>query len=103
MIARRLAVLVARLVLFVDDDQAEVPHRGEDRRPGTDGDAALTSPQQAPGIGALAVGEPAVQHRDLVAEDAAEPAHGLRRERDLGHQDDRARVRPARARCTASR
>ena len=102
MVARRLAVLVARLVLLVDHDEAEVAHRREDGRARADGDPALAPAQQPPGIGALAVGEPAVQHRDLVAEDAAEPAHRLRRERDLGHQHDRAAPRASACR-TASR
>jgi hypothetical protein len=30
-----------------------------------------------------------VQHRDPVAEASPEPPHRLRRERDLGHEDDR--------------
>ena len=37
-IARRLALLVARLVLLVDDDGAEVVERREDRRARADGD-----------------------------------------------------------------
>src|SRR4029078_6898300 len=41
-IARRLTLLVARLVLLVHDDRAEVLERGKDRRPRAGGDALPT-------------------------------------------------------------
>ena len=88
-IARRLALLVARLVLLVDDDRAEVLERREDRRARADGDALLAALEREPRVVALAVAQRAVQHGDLVAEHGAEAIDGLRRERDLGHEHDR--------------
>jgi hypothetical protein len=87
-IARRVALLVARLVLLVDDDRAEVLQRGKDRRTGAHGDALLAAAKGEPRIVALAVGESTVQHRDRVAEHGAEAIHRLRRERDLRHEHD---------------
>ena len=69
-VARRLAVLVAGLVLLVHHDESQIGHRREHRRPRPHRDPALAPAQKAPGVGALPVGERAVQHRDLVAEGA---------------------------------
>src|SRR5439155_16559047 len=83
-VARRLALLVARLVLLVDDDGAEVAERREDGRAGADGDALLAAAEGEPGVVPLAVGEGAVQHGDPVPEDGAEAVDRLRGEGDLG-------------------
>ena len=85
-------LLVGGVVLLVDDEQAEVGERREDRRAGADADARLAAAQPAPLVVALAVGEGRVQDRDAVAEPGPEAGHGLRREADLGDEDDR---RPA--------
>ncbi len=76
-------------MLFVHHDHAKIGDRREDRGSRADGDPPLAPPDEAPGVRALAVREAAVQHRDVVAERAPEPAHRLRREADLRHQDDR--------------
>ena len=64
-VARRFALLVARLVLLVHDDRAEIGKRGEDRRPRADRDAPFAAAQREPRVVALAVAEAGVQHRDL--------------------------------------
>src|SRR5206468_2589718 len=49
-IARGLALLVARLVLLVDDDRAEVAKWRKDRRSRTDGNPFLTTAEGEPGV-----------------------------------------------------
>jgi hypothetical protein len=88
-VARALSLLVARLVLLVDDDRAEIAQRREDRRARADGDALLAAPQRQPGVVALAVAQRGVEHGDTVAEDGAKAVDGLRRERDLRNEHDR--------------
>ena len=88
-IARRLTLLVARLVLLVHDDRAEVLERREDRRARANGDPLATLLEREPFVIPLAVAQRAVQHRDLVAEHGAKAIDRLRRERDLRHEDDR--------------
>src|SRR6185312_7494192 len=68
MIARRLALLVARLVLLVDHDRADVLERRKDRGPRTDGDALASLAKGEPFVITHAVAERAVKHRDLIAE-----------------------------------
>ena len=65
-VAGRLAVLVARFVLFVDDNEPEPAHRRKDCGASTDCHSPLTPAQQSPGIRALAIGQTAVEHGDLV-------------------------------------
>ena len=92
MIARRLPLLVARLVLFVHDYRAEILQRREDRRARTDCDFLFTALECEPGIVALAIAESGVQNRDAVAEDGAKSVDGLGGERDLGNENDRGFV-----------
>src|ERR1700761_5918617 len=56
-VGRVALLLVARVVLLVDDDQAEVPDRGEDRRARTDANLRLAAAQPRPLVEAFAVGE----------------------------------------------
>ena len=76
-------------MLLVDDDQAEVGDRGEDGRARADADARLAAAQPPPLVVALAVGEGRVEDRDAVAEAGPEAGDRLRREADLGDEDDR--------------
>ena len=89
MIARRLALLVTGLVLFVDDDRAEIRERREHRGARADRHTAFAAAQRDPRIIALAVAQAGVKDRNLTPEHRAKAVHGLRRERDLGHEDDR--------------
>jgi hypothetical protein len=77
-------------VLLVDDDRPELGDRREHGRTRPDRDPLLPTPERQPRVVALAVGERRVEHRDLIAERAAEPVDRLRRQRDLRHQHDRA-------------
>ena len=86
-VARRAVLLERRLVLFVEDDEAEVLQRREQRRTRADCDARLALQQALPLAAALRVGEAAVQHRDI-GETRREATDRLRRQRDLGHEHD---------------
>ena len=76
-------------MLLVDHDQREVADRGEDGRARADADERLPVAQPQPLVAALAGGEGRVQDRDPVAEAGPEPGDRLRREADLGDEDDR--------------
>jgi hypothetical protein len=76
-------------VLLVHDDRAEVLERRKDRRPRSDRDSLPTLLEREPFVVPLAVAQRAVEDRDLVAEDGAEPIDRLRSERDLRHEHDR--------------
>ena len=84
------------VVLLVHHDEPELAHRREERAPGADGDVYLARMQPRPHRVALARREPGVEHRHVVAEARAEARDELRRERDLGDEDDDADVRFAR-------
>ena len=87
-VARGLVLLVGALVLLVDNDEARIGKRGEERRAGADDHAGLALAHEVPLVKALTGTEARVQDRDVVAEAAAEAAHGLRGEADLGHEDE---------------
>ncbi len=96
MIARHLVLLVSRLVFLIDDDQAQIPDRGEHRRPRAHDHPHLPRRQRGPAVEPLAFAEMAVPDHGSVAgglEAAAQPRHGLRRERHFGHQIDGAASR----------
>ena len=92
----RVLLLVRPLVLFVDDDQAEVRLRREDGRARADDDVVAPVGDAVPLVEQLAVAEAAVQHGDAL-EALAEAPHRLRRQRDLRHQHDRAPARSPRS------
>ena len=77
-------------MLLVDHHQPEVGDRGEDGRARPDRDARLPRTQPPPLVVALALRQGGVQERDHVAEARPEAADGLRGERDLRDEDDRA-------------
>ena len=75
-------------MFLVDDDQAELARRGEDGTAGADDDLHLPGGDPPPVAAAVGVAEVAVQTATCAAP-AAEPLDRLRRQADLGHQDDR--------------
>ena len=89
-VARVGVLLVRRVVLLVDDDQAESPHRREHGRAGADDDARLAARDPHALVAPLGIAERRVQDRDALAEAGAHPPDRLRRERDLRDEDDRA-------------
>ena len=89
-VARIRLLLVRRVVLLVDDHEAEVAHRREDRRAGADDDPRLAARDAVALVAPLGLPERRVEDRDRVAEALPEPPDRLRGERDLGHEHDRA-------------
>ncbi len=89
-VARIGLLLVGRVLLLVDDDQAEPVHRREDRRAGADDDPRLAGDDPRTFVAALGVGERRVQDRDPVAEAGPHAADRLRCERDLRNENDGA-------------
>jgi hypothetical protein len=89
-VARRLALLVGGIVRFVEDDEAELGQRRENRGAGAHDRVHVATSRALPFRGALAVGQAAVEERDPIAEARHQPPHERRRERDLGHQEDPA-------------
>ncbi len=94
-IAGRLGLLVAAVVLLVHHDRPQIRQRGEEGRAGAHGDPLLAGPELTPGVVALAVREAGVEDGYLVPEAGPEAGHGLGREGDLGHQDHRPPSPPA--------
>src|SRR5690606_40359818 len=89
MVARgRIVLFVGLLVLLVHDDDADVSQRCENGRSGSDDHVEEAVAQAAPGVESLARAHPRVENSDPIAEMASEAPDGLRRERNLGHQDD---------------
>jgi hypothetical protein len=88
MVARRLRLLVAGLVLLVENDRAQLTDGREDCRACANRDAPLARAQRAPRVEALAFRQRRMQHGDDIAEVRTKACDGLRRQRNLGHQYD---------------
>ncbi len=86
MVARTGALLVAGLVLLVDDDEAQVAERAKERRASADDHAGRTAGNHIPLVQALAGRKPRMEHGDRLAKARAEAADGLGCQRYLGHQ-----------------
>ncbi len=89
MVAWNAALLVRRLVLFIDHDHAKVFHRREDCGTSTDDHAGLTAAHALPHVQTLQVCHATVKNGDG-PETVQEPSHGLWSQRDLWHEHDRA-------------
>ncbi len=89
-------------MLFVDDDQAELVERREDRRPRADDDVDLAAPDALPLIVPLAVGQAAVLNGHAVAERLAEQ-RGATRASARSPAPASATRRPAARTAAASR
>jgi hypothetical protein len=89
-VARRLFLLVAAVVLFVDHDQAQVAHRRKNARPCPHHYRGFAGADTPPLLGALDIGERAVQNGHPVAESQEELARHGRGEGDFGHQQQGA-------------
>ena len=77
---------------IVDDDEAEIRERGEDRRTGADHHPRLPQRHRHPGVETLAGGKVTMPDDHLgteVGETGAEPSDRLGRERDFRNEKDR--------------
>ena len=88
-VAQAFLLFIGAVVLFVDDDQAGVFHRREQRRAGADNNVGLAVPRGEPGFQALAVVDRRVDQRDARIEALLEARQGLRAEVDLRDQHQR--------------
>ena len=87
-VARRFLLLVALVVLLVDQNQPQVGRGGKDSRARADDDGRVAAADATPLLAALLGRERGVQQRDLLPEGGVEQAGGLRREADLRHEQD---------------
>ena len=88
-IPQPLLLLVAPVVLLVDDENPEVPERREDGAACADRDPRLATAKPPPLVVALPVGQSRMQHGNAIPEARAKASGELRRERDLRHQNQR--------------
>jgi len=84
MVADHALGLVAALLLLVQDDEAQVFHRGKDGRPGADDHRGQALPDPLPLVEALPGGKAAVEDRHLPAEMGQEDAEQAGGQGDLG-------------------
>ena len=85
-VAQPVLLLVGRVVLLVDDHEAEARQRREDGRARPDHQPRAAVADPPPLVPAFARPEPAVQDGQRVAEAGAHAVHELMRERDLRHE-----------------
>ena len=88
LIVHAIVLLEAGVVLFVDDDEAEIGVRQVKRGAGADDDACLAGCNTAPGAAALGRREGRVPFDGSAAEAAMEAVEELARQRDLGQHDE---------------
>ena len=86
MVARAGTLLVAGLVLLVDDDEAQVAERAKERRAGADDHTGRTAGDHIPLVQTLTRRKTRMEHSDRLAKARAKTADGLGRQRDLGHE-----------------
>ena len=89
MVARGAVLLIAALVLLVDDVEPHVGKRGEKRAARTHHHAGRAAADEVPLVVAFTGRHARMHDRHGIAEAAAEAAHRLRGERDLGHEHAR--------------
>ena len=89
---RRPIALVRRLVLLVDDHEADLGERREDGQPRPDDDRHRSSPDPPPLVGSLSFAEARMDERDVDVEVGSQPVDERRRKRDFR---DEHKHRPA--------
>ena len=77
-------------MLFIDDDQPEILHRGKHRRAGADDDPSLARSQREPAIEPFAFTQMTVPDHALITgrnrlQARAQSRHGLGRQSHFGH------------------
>ena len=93
-VVHAVLLLVGAVVLLIDDDQAEIGIRQEQRRARAHDDARLARRDRRPGARAHARRELRVPFGRAHAEARGEAVEELRGERDLRHQDQRLPAAP---------
>ena len=93
-VAHAVLLLVGRVVLLIDHDQAEIGERQKQRRARADDHARFAGRHRAPSAGALPRGEFGMPFRRPHAEPCGEAVEELRRKRDLRHQNERLPAGP---------
>ena len=88
MVAGAPTLLVALLVLLVDDDEPELAHGAKERGPRAHHHARRPGTHHVPLVQALTRRKARVEHGHRPAEAAAETPDRLGGERDLGHEHD---------------
>ena len=88
-VARVGLLLVRRVVLLVDADDAEPRDGRKHRRTRADDDLRVAACDARAFVPPLCLGQRRMEHGDALAEARAKAAECLRRERDLGHEHDR--------------
>ena len=83
-----LLLLVALVVLFVDEDEAKIRHRRKDCRSRADNDGSLAAMDAPPLLGALLGCQRGVQEGDTSAKCGIEQSGHLRGQADLGNQEN---------------
>ncbi len=86
-IVHAVFLLVDRVMLFIDDDEAEIGIGQEQRRARAGDDADFAGGDRMPGAGADARAQLGMPLRRAHAEPRREAIEGLRGERDFRHQD----------------
>ena len=100
-VVARIRLLLERpVVLLVDNDEPEPLDRSEDRRPCSDHDTCRARRDPLALVTALRVAQRRVEHGDPVTEALTEATDGLRRQGDLGHENDDPSVALERRRRT---
>ena len=89
-VARVGVLLVRGIVFLVDHDQPEPADRRKHGRPRANDDPRVAARDALALVAPLGLGQSGMENRDLIPEARPHAADGLRRERDLGNEDDRA-------------
>ena len=90
MVARRLVLLVAHVLFLVEDDEADVIGRREERRARADDDARLIAAHAQDGVVALREAQAAVHDDEIIGKVRLEGHDDLSRQRDFRHEHDDA-------------
>ena len=85
----RLALLVAAVLLFIQHDEAQTWEGREQRRARSHEHLQFPTARPPPRVVTLAFGHGAVPDAHFAGEAQHKAAHGLRREADLRHEDER--------------
>ncbi len=98
-VARVRLLLVRGVVLLVDADHAQPRHRREHGRSRTHDDRRLAARDPLALVATFRLAETRVENGDPITEPLAEATEGLRRERDLRDEHDRAEAALERGRA----